>query len=545
MRRMRLALAAAGAALLALAGGCPNLALVDPTTVIVEPTAVVTWNEAMLAAVRAGAPRPTVISRSLFIVHNAMFDAWAAYDSKANGTQLGGSLRRPASERTEANKRAAVSYAAYRALRNQFAAHEASTGSFTRLLRELGYEPSDSTDTSTPAGVGNVAAQAVLDFRLNDGSNQAGNFAQVTSDKYPALYAPKNSGDPSTGRAPGGADFDVNRWQPLRVPTGVVRDADGVPIVDHSNPASFTTQAFLTPHWGAVTPFALTSGDQFRAPPPPLAGSNDPYTTALGETGTNDEIFNRQFDEVLATSEFLTDERKVIAEFWADGPRSETPPGHWHALCHGICFRDRHTLDDDVKLFFALGGALFDASIATWEAKRHYDSSRPVSVIRHKYFGQKIRSWAGPNRGTQEIDGEDWQPYQLSTFVTPPFPGYPSGHSCFSASAAAVISGFAGTNVLYDGGETILYNEDFNRDGIADVLGQHVVLPGGNSFESSPSAPVTLRWNTLQDAADEAGISRIYGGIHILEDDIRSRRAGTEIGRQALAKARAYWEGRK
>ncbi|QOJ13630.1 MAG: vanadium-dependent haloperoxidase [Planctomycetia bacterium] len=544
MRRMRWVLASAGAAVLALAGGCPNLALVDPTTLIAEPTAVVKWNEVMLAAVRAGPPRPTVIARSLFIVHSAMYDAWAAYDSKAVGTQLGGSLRRTASERTEANKRAAVSYAAHRALRDQFGAYETSTGSFTRLLRELGYEPSDSTDTSTPAGIGNVAAQAVLDFRQNDGANEGGNYAQVTSTIYPALYTPKNSGDPSTGRAPGGADFDVNRWQPLRVPNGTLRDADGVPILDHNNPATFTTQSFLTPHWGAVTPFALTSGDQFRPPPQPLAGSSEPYTTALGETGTNDEIFNKQFDEVLAASEFLTDERKCVAEYWADGPRSDTPPGHWHALCHGICFRDRHSLDDDVKLFFALAGAQLDASIATWDAKRHYDSSRPISVIRHKYFGQKIRAWAGPNRGTREIDGEDWLPYQAATFVTPPFPGYPSGHSCFSAASAAVIGGFTGTNTFHDGGQTVLLFDDYNFDSIADVLGQHTVLARSLLNESSPAAPVTLRWNTVQDAADEAGISRLYGGIHIQEDDIRSRNSGRAIGRQALEKARAYWEGR-
>lgn len=540
MRLRNLTGLVAVAAVLAIAG-CPNLTGVDNTTIF-ESSAVVKWNEVALAAVRNGAARPTVIARSMFIVHSAMYDAWAAYDAKALGTQLGGSLRRPAAERTEANKRAAISYAAYRALLDQFPAFETNTGAFSRLLNELGYSPDNSSDPSTPAGVGNVAAQAVLDFRKSDGANQSGNYAQVTSATYPSVYAPVNSADPATGKTPGGANFDANRWQPLRVPTGKLVNNAGAPIIDSSDPSTYADQAFLTPHWGAVAPFALTRGDQFRPSAPPVKGSPEPYTDALGRTMTNDEAWNAQYDEVLATSQFLTDERKVIAEYWADGPRSETPPGHWNALCHGICQRDQQSLDQDVKLFFAVTGALFDSSIAVWEAKRYYDSIRPISAIRHKYFGQKIMAWGGPNKGTQEIDGESWQPYQASTFVTPPFPGYPSGHSAFSAAAAEVIGQFTGNNNFYDG-QTVLFDEDFNKDGIPDLLGQHIVGKGGNGFESSPSAIVTLRWKTLQDAADEAGISRIYGGIHIQDDDLRSRELGQKVGAQALEHARRLWNG--
>ncbi len=516
-----------------------------PTPTAKSPSVVVLWNEAMLAAVRNGPPRPTVISRSLHIVHTAMYDAWAAYDEVANGTQYGGELRRPASERTEANKRAAVSHAAYRALLDQFPAYEQNTGAFTRLLHDLGYPASASTDPATPAGVGNLAAEAVLDFRHDDGSNEANNYAYIDVDFYPEPYAPLNDADPTSAKAPGGDAFDANHWQPLRVPNGSMLDEYGNPTYDNADPTTYTDQAFLTPHWGAVIPFALTAGDQFRPPAPPKSGSDEPYTDGRGETMSNDEAYHQQVDEIMLMNANLTDRHKVIAEYWADGPRSETPPGHWHALAHGISYRDGHGIDEDVKLYFALSGAVFDAGIACWDSKRVHDCVRPASAIRHKYYGQKIMAWGGPDRGTVEISGENWQPYQALTFVTPPFAEYTSGHSTFSAAAAEVLTLFTGSNRYYDDGVTVLYNEDFNNDGIPDVLGQHVVGIGGNMFEGSPSEVIVLQWPTFQDAAEEAGISRRYGGIHFQDGDLRGRVAGTQIGAQAFAVAQAYWTGQR
>ena len=531
-------------ALVALcAAGCPGVVDVTPDeTTIFDTSAVVKWNEVALAAVRNGPPRPTVIARTLYIVHNAMYDAWAAYDDVANGTQWGGTLRRPASERTVENKTAAISYAAHRALLDQFPAYETNTGAFTRLLNDLGFDVSDSTDTTTPAGIGNVAAQAILDFRQDDGANEAGNYAQIMSETYPALYAPVNSPDDTSETGVGGDNFDPNKWQPLRVPTGKLLDADGNPTFDNADPTTYTDQGCLSPHWGAVIPFALTSGDQFRPGPPPLAGSDDPYTDALGQSLTNDAAYNQQVDEILNISANLTDREKVIAEYWADGPRSETPPGHWHALAHGVSSRDHHSLDDDVKLYFALGGALFDSAIAVWEAKREYDYVRPQSAIRHKYFGQRIMAWGGPNKGTVEMNGEEWRPYQSLTFVTPPFQEYTSGHSSFSAAAAEILTRFTGSNRFYDG-ETIVFDEDFNRDGLPDHLGEHIIGVGGNAFERSPSEVIVLQWPTFQDAAIEAALSRRYGGIHFQDGDLRSREMGRNIGEQAFVAAQQHWNG--
>jgi hypothetical protein len=240
----------------------------------------------------------------------------------------------------------------------------------------------------------------------------------------------------------------------------------------------------------------------------------------------------------------LTDEQKVVAEYWADGPRSETPPGHWNGIAHGVSERDSYSIDEDVKLYFALNSALFDAGIAVWDAKRHYDYIRPVSAIQYLYSGETIEAWAGPGKGTREIPAESWRPYQQADYVTPPFSEYVSGHSAFSAAAADVLARFTGSDRFYDG-KTVLYHSDYNNDGVPDVLGRHIVRKYGNVFEKSPSKVVVLQWDTFSDAADEAGLSRLYGGIHFADGDINGRRLGREVGALAYEKARNYWLGRK
>ncbi len=509
-----------------------------PETEVEQPqvTVVVQWNEVMLAAIRTGRPRPTVVARQLYMTSAAMYDAWAMYDEVATPTVLDASLRRPAEEHTYSNKAAAVSQAAYHMLLHFFPEYEAKTAAFSNLLKNLGFEPVMAADNATAAGLGYQAAQAIIADRADDGSNEANNYADNSG------YQPVNSADPNAPNHFTGPDFDLNHWAPLRVPTGAVVDENGNAIVDNDNPASYSDQVFLTPHWGMVCPFALQSGDQFRPQAPPMYGSDEPYTDALGNTMTNDEAFRQQVAELLEISGSLTDEQKVVAEYWADGPRSETPPGHWNALAHGVSFRGKHTIDDDAKMFLALNGAIFDASISAWEAKRAYDYVRPVNAIQFLYQGQMVEAWGGPNMGTQTIPGETWQPYQSLTFVTPPFAEYTSGHSTFSAAAAEVLTRFTGSNVFYDG-ETVLYNEDFNRDGIPDMIGQHIALAGANMFEQSPTSVVVLQWETFQEAADEAGISRRYGGIHFQDGDLFARRAGTQLGGQAFELAEQYWTG--
>jgi hypothetical protein len=539
-RNLLLLIAISAVLLLAACNGSSITPEPIPDDTQKAPSVVLDWNEASLAAVRNGQPRPTVVARSLYIASAAMYDAWAAYDDAATPVALDPSLRRPANERTAANQEKAVAYAAHAVLGALFAPYELNTGAFSTLLNQEGYGVNDTEDPTLPAGIGNLAAEAVLAARATDGSNAANNFADVDNDLYGALYAYTNSADPTMDNSFMGVNFDVNHWCPLRVPTGKLLNPDGSPLVDPTNPNSFSDQKFLTPHWGSVTPFALTNGNQLRPEPPPFFGDSNSYTDALGNVSTGDEAFKSQFDEILDISAHLTDEQKVIAEYWADGPRSETPPGHWNALAQGIAMRDNHGVSEDVKMFLALNGALLDASIACWDAKRAYDSCRPVAGIRFLHNGEQVQAWGGPGKGTLSISGETWKPFQAGTFVTPGFPEYTSGHSTFSAAAAEVLTKFTGSSTFYDGHTRT--RRDYNGDGVLDLLGQYTATALSLKIEpTTPESPVTLQWPTFKDAADQAGLSRRYGGIHIQDADLRGRAMGKEIGGLAYDKAKSLW----
>jgi hypothetical protein len=442
---------------------------------------VLDWNNTALEAVQQEHMGPSQAARALAMAHTCIYDAWAAYDPVAISTVRSLELRRPASESTAANKSKALSYAAYRCLADVFP-RRASL--FRARMLALGYSPEDtSTDVSTPAGIGNRVAQEMIHACHKDGSNQLGDLATGEYEDYTG-YKPVNGPNRLN---------DPDHWQPL-----AVRDRD-----------EFMIQAFLTPFWGRVTPFALSSADQFR-PSPPYSWSKSPGQYLL------------QAEELIDISAHLTDTQKVISEFWADGPGSVTPPGHWCRIAQFVSARDHHDLDTDVKMFFVLTNALLDTSIATWDAKRAYDSVRPITAVRFLFAGKKIHAWAGPGKGAQEIDGADWMPYQPLNSVTPPFPEYVSGHSAFSATAAEVLRLFTGNDVF--GGSA--------RIGM-----------GTSKIESgkTPSQDITLSWATFTEAADQAGMSRRYGGIHFKMGDLNGRKLGRLVAGQAYSKASSYF----
>ena len=447
-------------------------------------TVVVQWNDSALQAIRETHPGPPIVARALAILHTSIFDAWSAYDTVAVGTRLGGNLRRPAPERTAANRTSAISYAAYAALVDLF---PSELPLFDAQMRALGLDPAAATgEAGAPVAVGRAAAAALLAFRHGDGANQLGDLAPGAYSDYTA-YAPVNTPDVVT---------DMYRWQPLRVPTAA---------------GGFAVQKFITPQWSRVTPFALTASDQYRP------GKNDTPAKNWGH-------YKKLADEVLAYSAGLTDTQKVIAEYWADGPSSELPPGHWTLFADFVSRRDHHALDDDARMFFAMTNAVLDASIAAWDAKRFYDYARPITVVRAVHAGESVTAWAGPGRGTASIPAATWTPYQAPTVVTPPFPEFFSGHSVFSAAAAEVLRSFTGS----------------------DAFGASYTQPRGVSRVEPgivPAADVTLAWPTFSAAADEAGISRRYGGIHFSEGDLAGRRIGRLVGAQAWVRAQTFIQG--
>ena len=495
-RRHFLVAAGAGGALLTL-GGIPGVVAAAQS----RDSVVLLWNEAFLQGVRESRLGPPMVARALAIANTCIYDAWAAYDHKAVGTRLGGALRQPAPERTLANRRQAISFAAYRAAVDLFRA--STTTTFDPLMRSLGFDGSDlSTDDTTPTGVGNVAALAVLDFRHGDGANQLADsprgspgvpYSDYTG--YVAVNDPMDIRvlfDPTTVH-------DANSWQPLR-------------YVDGSG--NVVTPGFVGAQWQHVTTFAITPGSQRSSSGPARFGS---------------AAYIAQARDLLDISAGLTDEHKMIAEYWADGPRSELPPGHWDLLAQFVSRRDHHGgqshgVEQDVKLFFALTNAIADAGCCAWDNKRAFNSVRPITAIRTLFQGQTVRAWAGPYQGTKMISGAAWLPYQPTTFPTPPFPEYSSGHSNFSAAGAEILRLFTGSDRF--GGSTLVR------------AGSSRTEPG-----AVPSHDITLSWATFSEAANQAGISRRYGGIHFEQADLDARATGRIAARAVWEKAQEYWEG--
>lgn len=569
------------------------------------------WNEALLDAIRRDLPAPTIHARNLFHTAAAMWDAWAAYEPRASGYFVNEKV--DAADRMAARNEA-ISYAAYRILESRYTnavGNVESITEFDAVMAALCY-PVDVTtaEGDTPAALGNRIARTVLDFGMADGSNEAEGYSDPD-------YAPVN--EPLIVARSGTAMSDPNRWQPLQLEKMISQN--GIPVANGS-------QEFIDPHWGAVAGFALPEPAAPELPmdpgAPPRLGTPgleqafkddavaviryssllDPRSgdtidispAALGANplGTNDgaghdvnPVTGTAYEpNVVAHADF----GRALAEFWADGPKSETPPGHWNTIADAVSdalgselriggsgpLVDR--LEWDVKLYLALDGANHDAAVAAWGTKNHYDTARPISMIRYmgglgqssdpdgpayhpdglplaadlvevvtdasSAAGQRhaslaghvgeiaIRAWAGnpadpttETSGTAWIRAVDWLPYMPPTFVTPAFAGYISGHSTFSRASAEVMTAFTGSE-FFPGG-----------------LSEWTVETGSFKVEAGPERDVTLQWATYADAADQAGLARLYGGIHIPADDFAGRRVGAACGQAAWERAQAYYAG--
>jgi len=465
---------------------------------------ILKWNEQLLNTIRRNPKTtgPTVTARAIGILNTAIYDAWAPYDQTAVGTRLLGQYRRPVAEDTLANKNIAISYAAYRVLTDLFK-DPASVAAYNQQMSDLGY-PVDTatTDTTTPPGIGNVTAQAEIDFRHGDGSNQLGDDPNGTAGvpySDTTGFQPANTWQTVT---------DPWKWQPLCVP-----------LVPYGTPCTSPSavQKPYTPQWGRVTPFGLDPSTQMPYELPSMPGLRK---NADGSYDTTD------IDQALRDTSNLTDAQKVTAEYWADGPGTAFPPGHMVTFGEALSRIRSDTLDQDAKLFFALGNGVMDAGIAAWKQKylSTNDTVRPITAIRERYKNQLINSWLGPGKGYGQVLGQNWMPYQATSVVTPAFPEYVSGHSTFTAAGRTILALFYGT-------------DNFNAK---------VTIPAGSSsFEPgiTPRKPVVLTWKTLTDAADQAGMSRRYGGIHFQTGDMDGRALGKVVGYDDWNKAQTFING--
>ena len=550
------------------------------------------WDDVLLDSIRRDTPAPTVHARNLFHTSAAMWDAWAAYDPTADGYFV---QEKAEADDVEAAREAAISYAAYRILLWRYSHANGLEATFEELantMQSLCYSI-DYVDTEgdSPAALGNRIAATVIEQGMDDGSLEDQRYVDTD---YKPVNAPLVVAD-------GIGDVrDPNRWQPLALARFVAQN--GLPIPG-------AVQRFIGPHWGHVRSFALPGSDEGvpidPGAPPQLGDSaeykdeaievvrlsseldpSDPTTIdispgAMGDNplGTNDGdgyTTNPVTGEPYEPNVVLrADYARVLAEFWADGPASETPPGHWNVIANEVSdtpgFEHRiggagdevDRLEWDVKMYLTLNAAVHDAAVAAWGVKGFYDSARPITMIRYlggrgelpltdglvevitaessapgqrheqlaEHIGETaVRTWAGiPDdpetqaSGAQWMLATDWGTYQLPTFVTPAFAGYVSGHSTFSRAAAEVMTSFTGSP-YFPGGLA-----EWTKDDLA--------------LEAGPTEPVTLQAASYYDAADQAGRSRLYGGIHISADDFNGRRIGAQCGKDAWARAQHFFDG--
>ncbi len=606
------------------------------------------WNEALLTSIRGDLARPTVHARNLFHTSAAMYDAWAAFDSKAD-TYLLGKTRNgfsctftgmpPAADTAKARAEA-ISYASYGLLKHRFAKSPGFANSarlYDDLMLALGYDltvTSRDYSKGSAAALGNHIADCLIAYGLQDGANEANSYASQHYQPVNAPFFPTRAGTTIS---------DPDRWQPLSFTE--FRDQNG-------NLFAGSTPPFLTPEWGDVLPFAMTpanltqytrAGSSWRVyhdpgkPPlltdaataseyqwshelvalwsshldphdkviwdisPGAMGNNSDYPTTLqglrnfyqttvGGDRSRGHALNPFTGKAYAPNLVPRgDYTRVLAEFWADGPLSETPPGHWFTVLNHVVddsnFASRlrgigsvlPALEWDVKAYFALGGAMHDAAISAWGIKGYYDGVRPISAIRYMAaLGQssdpaqpnynskglhlvpgyielvrtgdalagtnnenvgkiKLKAWLAHDKiqngdtdqaGVGWLLAENWFPYQRPSFVTPPFAGYVSGHSTYSRAAAEVL--------------TLLTGSKYFPGGLGEFVAkknQYLV------FEEGPSVDVVLQWATYQDAADQSALSRIWGGIHPPYDDMPGRRIGAVVGVDAFNQAERFFNG--
>ncbi|MGK0267476.1 MAG: hypothetical protein ACI8Y3_000075 [Paraglaciecola sp.] len=593
------------------------------------------WNEVLLLSIRNDFARPTIHARNLFHISSAMFDAWSVYKPQTRGFLFGNDVAGFSCSATNIelpddvlpDQEQAISFAAYRIIQHRFIFSPGSVeimAAADALMQSLGYNLDDeSLDYSqgSAGALGNYIADCYIEFGLQDGANEPKFYANTNYQPVnpPLVLSSTDIGNPDI--------LDLDRWQPLSI--------EG--FIDQAGNRIDDAPTFLSPEWGQVVPFALSENDKtvfsrdgfdyqvYHDPgmPPLINGvlseqfkwgfslvsiwsshldqndgvmwdispnsignisafpnsfvEYDEFYKQLegGDPSTGyalNPVTNQPYQEQLVPR---GDYARVLAEFWADGPESETPPGHWFVILNTV--NDHELLEKrwagqgdllgqlewDIKSYFAMGGTMHDAAVVAWGIKGRYDYIRPVSAIRAmadlgqssdpllpsyhingltlvdnyielvtemdplatdnpQHIGKiKLYSWKGPDyvsdplmeqAGVGWILAEQWWPYQRPSFVTPPFAGYVSGHSTYSRAAADLMTSITGS-AYFPGGMS-----EFEIEANEFLV-----------FEQGPSVNMTLQWATYKDASDQCSLSRIWGGIHPPADDLPGRMIGAKI----------------
>jgi len=551
------------------------------------------------------------------------------YTSPFSGVEIPGTP-----EDIKEAREVAISFAMYRVLRHRFLNSPGTFLTQVDLNQRMTFLGLDRFNTSTdyvnggPAELGNYIAQQIINFGFTDGSNESADYANQVYEPVNPNILPE---EPGTGGI-----IDPNRWQAISLSVSIdqsgnvvsdppflspewggvvpfslnddnnsVLERDGnnwnvffdpgtPPLLDTTDTSGIESiwkwnfcivpiwQSHLDPDDETMIDISPATLGNSGAYPTTFEGHVDFYNlldggTTLDAGREQNPATGQPYDPQIVKR---SDYGRVVAEFWADGPSSATPPGHWFEIYNEIRHHpmwenkwmgegpELDQLEYDVKAYFTLGGAMHDAAITAWSIKGYYDYVRPVSAIRYMcekgqctdadapnfhpagmplmpgYIEQveagdplagtadenvgkiKLYTWKGPDfiadpendaAGVGWILGENWWPYQRPSFVTPPFAGFVSGHSTYSRTAAEVL--------------TLMTGSEYFPGGMSNfVAPQNEFL----EFEQGPSETITLQWATYRDASDQCSLSRIWGGIHPPADDIPGRLIGIDLGPQVF-----------
>jgi hypothetical protein len=625
---------------IAMAFAC--LAMTTTGLTQTEASVLRDWNEVMLNAIRNDLARPNVHARNLYHFTEGIYHLQLSTEGATAEAMNSEVAMWPedddallAIQNDEINFDHAVAAYGYRFIQLRYAQSPGWAFTLSNLvtafISSTSSTPNVLLNSSPAAAWGWACAEAINTAYQFDGANQDGDYDNT-------CYEPVNEPLDVTVEASCTEPVEFpNRWQPLSF-GGAFEDQSGNQTFEDVVP-------FSGANWGNVTPFALDPAEAMYAerdgctypvyldPGPPLLLGEDSDTQYEWQTGfahvavwqnhlnTNDGVIVDispgacgNINAYPANPDYLYgiedggdfgtghalnpvtgipypaqnvlrgDYTRVLAEFWADGPESETPPGHWFTILNGITDHPDFNWKWEGKgeplppnaylarAYRLLGGTMHDAAIAAWSVKGYYDFVRPITAIRYMLSkGQssqtdspsydpegvpliegvfelvqegdpiletepealgtvKTHRWLAGDEGS---DGEfgwttgcAWRPFQMPTFVTPPFAGYVSGHSTYSRAAADALS-FATGSRYFPGGV-----------GVFEVEAETFL-----AFESGPSEAFELQWATYQDAADQCALSRIWGGIHPPMDDIRGREMGEQVAELAIAQFQEELEG--
>ncbi len=599
------------------------------------------WNEVLLHSIRNDFARPTIHARNLYHISAGMWDAWSAYDSERSDQLF--HQEKLDSDDVQASREEAMSYATYRLILHRFAFSPGSADIYVQadlLMDDLGYDKAfTSTVGDSPAALGNRIAETIIITGLNDGANELGQYDNL-------YYEPLNP--PMLPAFPGNPDIiDPNRWQPLALE--FFKDQSGN-IIPTGYPG------FLSPEWGDVTPFALNEQDAqvyqrddnnytvWSDPGAPPLLNNSPEDTARYRWGNEmvvswaahldpsdgvmidispgaignsalpevaDEMSYYKFDQggdsgtgwdinPVTGQPYAPnivprgDYGRILAEFWADGPDSETPPGHWFTLLNYVSDHPAHEdrfmgdgplvdqLEWDVKSYLIMGAGMHDIAISSWSVKGYYDYIRPISAIRymcdlgqctdegadnfhpsginlkpgliesvtaesvaagerHEHLGEEsigkiaIMSWRGPDY----IEDEETDVAGVGWILAENW--WPYQRPSF---VTPPFAGYVSGHSTYSRGAaeimTMLTGDAYFPGGMGEF---HAPQNEFLVFEDGPSMDIVLQWATYRDASDQCSLSRIWGGIHPPADDLPGRHMGEYLGPNAFTHARKVFNG--